>query len=91
MVDLWGGKRIAGCISGPEVQGDCTVYFMEKLMRELNAFEVEQTIGGLTVGEAAVTTAALMMIGAASPLVITAGSIALAGYGMMSVANYLNQ
>ena len=60
-------------------------------MRELRVFEVEQTAAGLTVEQAAVTTVALMAIGASSPLVITAGAIALVGYGLMSTANYLNK
>ncbi len=60
-------------------------------MRELSAFEVEQTAAGLTVEQAAVTTVALMAIGASSPVVITAGAIALVGYSLMSTANYLNK
>ncbi|MGH8601433.1 MAG: hypothetical protein ACREXR_01235 [Gammaproteobacteria bacterium] len=58
-------------------------------MRELTAMETQQASAGLTVGEAAVTTAALMVIGASSPIVITAGAIALTGYGMMSLVNAL--
>ncbi|WP_374321240.1 hypothetical protein [Pseudoxanthomonas kaohsiungensis] len=60
-------------------------------MRELNATEVEQTTGGLTVEQAAVATVALMAMGAASPVVITAGAIALVGYGLLATANYLNE
>ena len=43
------------------------------------------------ISDTLVATVALMAMGAASPVVITAGAIALVGYGLLATANYLNE